>query len=232
MKVKVSEKANGREARSSDQVIRLVIADDHPIVLRGLVDLMQTTDHIQVVGEAGDGQEAIRLVRELSPDVLLLDLVMPNKGGLEVIEELKISCPSVRILVLTSFSESDQVLSTIKGGATGYMLKESSPSDLLQAIQDIHRGLSPLHPHIAQQVISEFQQAVDLNTLPSDTLTAREREVLDLVGQGQSNKEVAQNLWISPKTVSKHVSNILAKLNLSNRTQLALYAQRSSSKRD
>ncbi len=204
--------------------IRLLIADDHPIVRRGLVDLMGTTSDILVVGEAIDGQMAVDLAEALKPDVLLLDLVMPNKTGLEVIQILHSRQPSTRILALTSFSDDEKVISAIRAGALGYVLKDTTPEELLQAIRDVFNGVSSLHPRIALKVIRELQDSdKDAETKP-DRLTEREETVMNLVAEGLSNQEIAEKLCISPKTSSKHVSNILSKLNLTNRTQLALYA--------
>lgn len=203
--------------------IRLLIADDHPIVRRGLVDLMVTTADILVVGEAFDGKMALELAEELSPDVLLLDLLMPNKSGLEVIQTVNTRFPSIRILALTSYSDDEKVFSAIKFGALGYILKDSTPEELLQAIRNVHQGVSSLHPRIALKVIRELQGSVKGAENDVDGLTSRELEVLNLVAEGLSNQEIAEKLCISPKTTSKHVSNILSKLHLANRTQVALY---------
>lgn len=203
--------------------IRLLIADDHPIVRRGLVDLMSTTSDIIVVGEAIDGKMAVELSEALQPDVLLLDLVMPNKSGLEVIQEVNSRFPMIRILALTSYSDDEKVISVIKAGALGYILKDSTPEELLQAIRNVHQGVSSLHPRIALKVIRELRDPAKEAGGETDRLTAREREVLNLVAEGCSNLEIAEKLFMSPKTASKHVSNILSKLGLVNRTQIALY---------
>lgn len=212
--------------------IRLLIADDHPIVRRGLIDLMSTTADILVVGEAYDGKMAVELAEKLLPDVLLLDLVMPNKSGLEVIQTLNARRPSIRILVLTSFSDDEKVFSAIKSGALGYILKDSTPEDLLQAIRNVNRGVASLHPRIAFKVIRELQEPVRGGDDVVDGLTTRELEVLSLVAEGLSNQEIAEKLCISPKTTGKHVSNILSKLHLSNRTQVALYVHKQKSGSD
>lgn len=203
--------------------IRLLIADDHPIVRRGLVDLMSTTPDIHVIGEAFDGKMAVELAEKLVPDVLLLDLVMPNKSGLEVIQAVHTRFPSIRILALTSYSDDEKVFSAIKFGALGYILKDSSPEELLQAIRNVYQGVSSLHPRIALKVIRELQGPTKGAENDVDGLTSRELEVLNLVAEGLSNLEIAEKLCISPKTTSKHVSNILSKLHLANRTQVALY---------
>ncbi len=205
--------------------IRILIADDHAVVRRGLRALIDTEPDMEVVGEASDGVEAVDQASELKPDVILLDMVMPRKNGPEVIAEIKDQTPGARILVLTSFAQDDQVFPAIKAGALGYLLKDSSPRDLIQAIHDVHQGASSLHPSIARMLIAELSQPSPMP--PSkDPLTEREVEVLKLVAQGLSNEDIAQSLVISDRTVGKHVSNLLEKLHLANRTQAALYALR------
>ena len=205
--------------------IRILIADDHAVVRRGLRALIDTEPDMEVVGEASDGVEAVDQASELKPDVILLDMVMPRKNGPEVITEIKDQNPGARILVLTSFAQDDQVFPAIKAGALGYLLKDSSPRDLIQAIHDVHKGASSLHPSIARMLIAELSQPSSMP--PSeDPLTDREVEVLKLVAQGLSNEDIAQSLVISDRTVGKHVSNLLEKLHLANRTQAALYALR------
>jgi NarL family two-component system response regulator LiaR len=204
--------------------IHLLVADDHPIVRRGLIDLLSTTLDIEVVGEASDGDMAIEMGKLLKPDVLLLDMVMPKKDGVEVIREFHTKLPQVRILVLTSFSDDEKVFSAIKSGALGYILKDSSPEELLQAIRNVSRGVSSLHPHIALKVIGELRKPTETAEMLGEALTQREEEVLELLADGMSNQEIADKLCISPKTTGKHVSNILGKLHLANRTQAALYA--------
>lgn len=203
--------------------IQLLIADDHPIVRKGLRALMEDQPDIQVIAEAADGQEAVERTREFKPDVILLDLMMPGKDGLYAIGEIKREQPDARILVLTSYFEDDQVFPAIKAGALGYLLKDSAPQELLQAIRDIARGQSALHPAIALKLIRELNHP---SALPptSDPLTERELEVLTLLGQGMSNAEIAARLTISERTVGTHISNILGKLHLASRTQAALYA--------
>ena len=187
--------------------------------------MIDTEPNMEVVGEASDGVEAVDQASELQPDVILLDMVMPRKSGPEVIAEIKEQNPSARILVLTSFAQDDQVFPAIKAGALGYLLKDSSPADLIQAIHNVHQGESSLHPSIARMLIAELRQP---SSMPpsADPLTDREVEVLKLVAQGLSNEDIAQSLVISDRTVGKHVSNLLEKLHLANRTQAALYALR------
>jgi NarL family two-component system response regulator LiaR len=205
--------------------IRLLIADDHTLVRAGLCALISTEPGMEVVGEAADGIEVVLKARSLRPDIILLDLVMPRQGGIEAIAEIKAEDPEARILVLTSFADDDKVFPAIKAGALGYLLKDSSPRQLLQAIRDVHRGESSLDPAIARKLIRELNQPPDLPRT-EDPLTAREAEVLRLVAQGLSNQEIADRMVVSERTVRTHVSNILDKLHLANRTQAALYAVR------
>jgi NarL family two-component system response regulator LiaR len=210
---------------ADEKRIRVLIADDHAVVRRGLQALIDSEPGMEVVGEAEDGLEALFKVRTLKPDVILIDLVMPRKGGLEAIVEIKNEYPDARILVLTSFAEDDKVFPAIKSGALGYLLKDSSPHDLLQAIRDVYGGESSLHPTIARKLIHEISQPSDL-PLAADPLTEREVEVIRLLAQGLSNEEIGERLFIARRTVRTHVSNILGKLHLANRTQAALYALR------
>jgi len=205
--------------------IQVLVADDHAIVREGLRALIETEPGIDLVGEAADGIEATRLARTLHPDVILLDLIMPRQGGLEAIPAIKADNPDARILVLTSFAEDENVFPAIKAGALGYLLKDTSPHDLLQAIRDVYRGESWLHPTIARKVIAELRESSGAET-GGQELTEREVEVLGLVARGLSNRDIADELVISERTVRKHVSNILAKLHLTNRTQATLYALR------
>ncbi len=207
------------------ETIRILIADDHAVVREGLRGLIASEPGMTVVGEAADGREAVALNHDLSPDVVLLDLVMPHKGGLEAIAEIKEENPNARILVLTSFADDDKVFPAIKSGALGYLLKDSSPQELLSAVRQVYRGESSLHPSIARKLIHEINQPSDLPAA-AEPLTTREVEILRLVAQGISNQEISDTLFISERTVRTHVSNILDKLHLANRTQAALYALR------
>jgi NarL family two-component system response regulator LiaR len=211
--------------RTNDESIRVLVADDHAIVRRGLCALLATEPSIEVVGEAHDGREAVRQAQRFRPDVILMDLVMPGTDGLEAIRRIRANQPEVRILVLTSFSGDDKVFPAVKAGALGYLLKDSEPEDLVQAIRQVCRGESWLHPSIARKLLREFCQPAEQGSA-SPALTRRETEVLRLVAVGQSNREISDHLTISEATVRTHVSNILSKLNLSSRTQATLYALR------
>ncbi len=205
--------------------IRIVIADDHAIVREGLSYLVSNRPDIEIVGEAEDGAQAVHLARTLQPDVILLDLIMPRMDGIAAINAIKREDPDARILVLTSFAEEEKVFAAIRAGALGYLLKDSSPLALIDAIYDVHRGGSSLHPSIARKLIRELNRPPDLPPT-EDPLTEREVEVLKLVAHGLSNQEIADRLYISPRTVGVHVGHILDKLHLANRTQAALYALR------
>ena len=205
--------------------IRVLIADDHAVVREGLRTLIGTEPGITVVGEAADGDEAVHQARSLRPDVILLDMVMPRKDGLEAISEIMAEDRGAHILVLTSFSHDDKVFPAIKAGALGYLLKNASPQALLDAIRDVHRGEPTMSPDIASKLMRELQRTSDLPPT-EEPLTRREMDVLRLVAQGLTNHEIAEALVIGVGTVRTHVSNILAKLHLANRTQAALYALR------
>jgi NarL family two-component system response regulator LiaR len=210
---------------SPNETIHVYIADDHTVVREGLRALLNTEPEIAVIGEAADGVEAIAGIRALHPDVVLLDLVMPHKSGIDVIAAVTQDNPQPRILVLTSFADDDKVFPAIKAGALGYLLKDSSPQELLQAIRDVFRGEPSLDPAIALKLLHEFKQPTDQPPTP-EPLTEREMKVLSLVSRGLTNQEIAETLGISERTVRTHIGNILSKLHLANRTQAALYALR------
>ncbi len=205
--------------------IRVFVADDHPIVREGLRAVIQARSDMSIVGEARDGEEAVRKVLELRPDVILMDLIMPGKNGIEAIRDIRKAIPTACLLVLTSFVEDEQVFAAIKAGALGYILKDSTPQELIEAIRCVHRGQSSLHPAVARKLILRFDQG-EQEKPGAERLTERELEVLKYVAHGLSNQEIARHLFVGEGTVRFHVSNILSKLQLENRTQAVLYALR------
>jgi NarL family two-component system response regulator LiaR len=208
-----------------DQPIRVLIVDDHTIVRKGIRALLAEIEGIAVVGEAGNGLEAIAQAEALTPDVILMDLLMPQMDGIDATRQITSRQPRVRVLVLTSFVADDKVFPAIKAGALGYLLKDSAPQDLVQAIRQVHRGESSLHPTIARKLLEEMAHPAASRSTP-DPLSEREMEVLQLLAQGLSNREIAEKLVVSETTARTHVSNILGKLHLASRTQAALYALR------
>jgi NarL family two-component system response regulator LiaR len=205
--------------------IRVLVVDDHPVVRRGIKSLLAEEDDLQVVGEASNGKEAIQQVANLHPDVILMDLVMPEMTGVEAIQHITASHPESRILVMTSFAADDKVFPSIKAGALGYLMKDSDPEDLIRMIHQVHRGELSIHPTIARKVIQELNRPPQ-EPLTPDPLTEREMEILYLLAQGVENKEIARRLVLREATVRTHVSNILSKLQLANRVQATLYALR------
>jgi len=208
----------------SDQ-IRVFVADDHAIVRKGIVAVLEIVPDIDVVGEAENGRDAVFRVEQFQPDVILMDLVMPDMDGIEAIRRIIDQQPEARILVLTTFAGEDMIFPAIKAGALGYHLKDSHPEELVQAIRQVYRGESSLHPVIARKVLEELSHPSERPPTP-DPLTPREVEVLRLVAQGLENWEIAERLVITEATVRTHVSNITSKLHVASRTQAALYALR------
>jgi len=203
--------------------IRVLVVDDHEIVRKGIRALLSREHEIEVIGEAADGEQAIDQAQSLCPDVILMDLVMPKLDGIEAIKRIVAQQSKARMLVLTSFAADDKVFPAIKAGALGYLLKDSGPDELVQAIHQVYRGEPSLDPSIARKLLQELSHPP--KTAPTtDPLTERELDVLRLVAQGKSNREIAEQLVITEMTVRTHVSNILSKLHLASRTQAALYA--------
>ena len=204
--------------------IRVLLTDDHAIVRKGVRALLATERDIQVVGEAGNGAEAVAKAETLCPDVILMDLMMPELDGIEATRQITANIPGARVIVLTSFAADDKVFPAIKAGALGYLLKDSGPEELLRAIRQVYRGEPSLEPSIARKVLFELAQPPKQQPLTADPLTQRELDVLRLIAQGFSNKEIALKLSVSELTVRTHVSNVLSKLHVASRTQAALYA--------
>ena len=207
--------------------IRILIADDHAILRKGIRALLSTEPDLEVVGETGDGLETVAQAAALKPDVILMDLVMPKMDGIEATRRITAEQSGVpgspRVLVLTSFAADDKVFPAIKAGALGYILKDSGPAELVQAIHQVYQGQPSLEPSIALKVLQELSQPSRRPPTP-DPLSEREMEVLRLLAKGKSNREIADQLVITELTVRTHVSNILGKLHLASRTQAALYA--------
>jgi len=199
---------------------RIVIIDDHPIVRQGLRFLLEQAE-IQVVGEGENGEQALKLIEEHLPDVLLLDLLMPKMDGITAVREIKRVAPSVQIIILTSYFEDDQIFSVIKAGALSYLLKDTRSQELVAAVQAAARGESVIHPQVAARILREMQQP---SQVLLNELTPRELEVVTRIAHGRSNHEIAVELIIGEQTVKTHVSNILSKLHLADRTQAAIYA--------
>ncbi len=209
----------------TENKIRVLVVDDQNVVRDGFVAILSFYSDIEVVGQAEDGIRALELVEETRPDVILLDLVMPRQDGLTTIPMIKEIAPESRILVLTSFDEGERVFQAIKSGALGYLLKDVTREQLVQAIRDVAQGLATLHPSIAFKLINEINHPTKL-LYTADPLTPRELDTLRLIAHGLSNQEIALELNVNERTIAKKVSSILAKLHLANRTQAALYALR------
>jgi NarL family two-component system response regulator LiaR len=227
-------------AADSDATIKVLIVDDHAVVRQGLRTFLELQDEvphgrgselpIEVVGEAANGVEAVQMARCLQPDVLLLDLVMPEMDGIEAMQRILENSPHSRVIILTSFGEEDKVFPAIRAGAQGYLLKDIAPEDLVQAVRAAYLGQVQLHPDVARKLMSAVaakeESPADQRAEPFGELTEREVEVLRLIAEGLNNREIAEKLVISDKTVKSHVSSILGKLHLEDRTQAAIYALR------
>lgn len=202
--------------------IRVLIADDHHVVRRGLIFFLQTQKDIEIAGEASNGKEAIQLVERLQPDVVLMDLIMPVMDGIEATRRIKLMFPNVHIMMLTSFSDKDHVIPAIEAGAAGYQLKDIEPDELVESIRKLVHGENTLHPKATNHLLTRINQNEGKELYLQ--LTKREHDVLKEIASGKSNKEIAAALYITEKTVKTHVSNIFSKLEVADRTQAALYA--------
>jgi two-component system, NarL family, response regulator LiaR len=206
--------------------IGVLIVDDHAVVREGLRSFLELQEGIAVVGEAGDGGEAVALAEQLRPDVVLMDLVMPTVDGVEAMRRLRERVPAARVIVLTSFLDDDRLLPAIRAGAAGYLLKNAQPQELARAIRTANDGEALIDPAVAARLVETLASGQQDDRY--DELTPREREVLELIGKGFSNKRIAQELGAAEKTVKNHVSHVLAKLGVADRTQAALYVGRRS----
>jgi NarL family two-component system response regulator LiaR len=204
--------------------IRVLIADDHAVLREGLRSFLELQDGIEIVGDAADGAEAVALAEKLRPAVVLMDLVMPKLDGVEAMRELNQRVPGTRVIILTSYIDDDRLLPAIRAGAAGYLLKNAEPQDLARAIRTAAAGEALIDPSVAARLVERLAQ--DEGRDDYESLTAREREVLELIGRGFANKRIAVELGIAEKTVKTHVSNLLGKLGVADRTQAALYASR------
>lgn len=206
--------------------IRILIADDHAIVRAGIRALLQLHPDFEVVGEAGDGHEAILQVRRLQPDVVLMDLAMPGMDGLAATHEICRISPQTRVLVLSQHENREYVLPALRAGAAGYVLKRAPDDTLIRAIRAVYAGETYVDPRLAELLVEEVRRSTEGSVDPLDTLTEREREILILLAQGKSYQEIAQTLFISVKTVDFHRTNLMRKLGLKNRTELVQFAMR------
>ncbi|MCA1049949.1 MULTISPECIES: response regulator [Priestia] len=204
--------------------IKILIADDHHVVRKGLVFFLQTQPDLEVVGEASNGEEAIKLATSLEPHIVLMDLSMPVLDGIEATRELKKQAPHIQVMILTSFSDQDHVIPALEAGASGYQLKESDPDELVAAIRKLMNGENQLHPKVTTHLLTRLTKSSEKKVNFIDHLTKREKDVLKEIAKGKSNKEIGAALHITEKTVKTHVSNILSKLGVQDRTQAALYA--------
>lgn len=204
-------------------MIRVLIADDHHVVRRGLLFFLKTQKDIEVVGEAKNGLEAVELVASLKPDIVLMDLVMPEMDGIQATKKIKKQWPTIQVLMLTSFSDKDHVLPAIEAGASGYQLKDIEPDELVESIRTIMRGEHTIHPEATTQLEEGLREEKNLPHV-LNPLTPREQDVLAELTKGKSNREIASSLFVTEKTVKTHISNIFTKLEVQDRTQAALYA--------
>jgi two-component system, NarL family, response regulator LiaR len=204
--------------------IRILVVDDHAVVREGLRAFLALQDGFEIVGEAADGEEALERAAALDPDVILMDLVMPNRDGVSAMRELRQRNSRARVIVLTSFLDDDRLLPALESGAAGYLLKNSQPAELARAVRAARAGEAIIDPTVAARLVSALSDGDRPKARPFDQLTKREREILELIANGRSNKRIALELGISEKTVKAHVGRVLAKLGVTDRTQAAVLA--------
>lgn len=210
--------------------IRLILADDHAVVREGTRQLLERYPDLKVVGEAADGEQAVKLARQLRPDLVVMDVRMPRLSGVEATRRIKAECPEVGVLVLTAYDDDEYVFALLEAGANGYLLKTAETEELVKAIRDVHAGQSALAPRVARKVVAQLTSGKSLPEVMAEVedefegLTRRELEVLKLVAEGKTNREIAEQLFISARTVQAHMSNIFSKLQVSSRTEAVMYA--------
>ena len=206
--------------------IKILIVDDHVLLREGLVKILSLDNDLEVIGEASRGEEAVALARELTPDVILMDINMPGINGIEATKVIKTEMPQIGIIALTIHDDEEYIFELVRAGVSGYVLKDIQPERLIAAIKDVAQGKSVIHPAITAKLLGEFNRLSERKTRPSsfDDLTIRELDVLELIAKGMANKDIAQSLFISEKTVKNHITNIFRKLSVDDRTQAALYA--------
>jgi len=223
-------KADGKSAVNSDQKLRVLLVDDHALFRRGLQMVLKQEPDIEVVGEAADGQEAVQKASELMPDVVLMDVKMPRRSGIEATEQLRELLPHVKILMLTISDEEADLYDAIKAGASGYLLKEISIDEVADAVRSVWAGQSRISPSMASKLLTEFaamsRRAEERQQFPAPRLTDREMDVLKLVAKGLNNRDISKELFISENTVKNHIRNILEKLHLHSRMEAVVYAVR------
>lgn len=208
-------------------MVKIILADDHPIVRRGLRAVLEAEKGFTLIAEAGDGLEAVRMVENLEPDILIADMMMPGLTGLEVTRQVKHRVPNTKVIILSMHATESYVLEALRNGANGYVLKDSAAEELIRAIQEVLEGRRFLSSQLSERAISSYIEKAESSAVDSyDSLTTREREVLKLAAEGSTNNEIAERLFISPRTAETHRANLMKKLNLSNHTELIRYAIR------